>query len=100
SYDALVDLLIKQDKPVDALVYAERAKGRVLLDVLRDGKPDLAKALTPAEIAESQRLNRRISEIGDTVRKQESANASPLNSLYEQLDAARVKYRSFQDALY
>jgi CHAT domain-containing protein/lipopolysaccharide biosynthesis regulator YciM len=100
SYDALVNLLIKQDKPVDALVYAERAKGRVLLDVLRDGKPDLAKALTPAEKAETQRLNRRISEIGDTIRKQESANSSPLNSLYDQLDAARVEYRSFQDALY
>lgn len=100
SYDALVDLLIKQDKPVDALVYAERAKGRVLLDVLRDGKPDLAKALTPTEKAETQRLNRRISEIGDTIRKQESANSSPLNSLCDQLDAARVEYRSFQDALY
>src|SRR5207249_5334475 len=41
SYNALVDLLIRQGKPLDALLYAERAKGRVLLDVLRDGKPDL-----------------------------------------------------------
>src|SRR5439155_12145219 len=48
SYDALVDLLIMLGKPSDALLYAERAKGRVLLDVLRNGKPDLANALTPA----------------------------------------------------
>lgn len=100
SYNALVDLLIKQGKTLDALMYAERAKGRVLLDVLRDGKPDLAKVLTPAEKAETQRLNRRISEINDTIRKQELADPSPLNSLYAQLDAARVEYRSFQDALY
>ena len=100
SYDALVDLLIKQDKPVDALVYAERAKGRVLLDVLRDGKPDLAKALTPAEKAETQRLNRRISEINDTIRKQGVADSSSLSSVYAQLDVARVEYRAFQDALY
>jgi CHAT domain-containing protein/Tfp pilus assembly protein PilF len=100
SYNPLVGLLIKQGKSLDALLYAERAKGRVLLDVLRDGKPDLAKALTPAEKAETQRLNRKISEINDTIRKQEIADSSSLNSLYVQLDAARVEYGSFQDALY
>ena len=100
AYDALVNLLIKQGKIADALVYAERAKGRVLLDVLRDGKPDLARALTQTEKAETQRLNRRISEINDTIRKQEITDSSSLNSLYAQLDAARMEYRSFQDALY
>ncbi|PYS31894.1 MAG: hypothetical protein DMF75_13545 [Acidobacteria bacterium] len=100
SYNALVGLLIKQGKSLDALLYAERAKGRVLLDVLRDGKPDLAKALTPAEKAETQRLNRRISELNNTIRKQEIADPSTLNSLYAQLEGARVEYQSFQDALY
>src|SRR2546423_1196434 len=100
SYNALVGLLIKQGRPLDALLYAERAKGRVLLDVLRDGKPDLAKVLTPAEKAETQHLNRRISEINDAIKKQEIADSSSLNSLYDRLDAARVEYRSFQDALY
>jgi CHAT domain-containing protein/uncharacterized protein HemY len=100
SYSALVDLLVKQGKPLDALRYAERAKGRVLFDVVRDGKPDAAKALTPAEKAETQNLNRKISEINDAIRKQEIGDSSSLNSLYAQLDAAREKYRSFQDALY
>jgi CHAT domain-containing protein len=72
----------------------------VLLDVLKDGKPDLARALTPIEKAETQRLNRRISEINDTIKKQEIAGSSSLNSLYAQLDTARVEYRSFQDTLY
>src|SRR5439155_8250791 len=100
SYNALVDLLIGQGRPLDALLYAERAKGRVLLDVLRDGKPDFAKVLTRAEKAETQRLNRRISEINDMIKKQEIAGSSSLDSLYAQLDTARVEYRSFQDALY
>ncbi len=100
SYNALVGLLIKQSKSLDALLYAERAKGRVLLDVLRDGKPDLAKALTPAEKAETQRLNRRISEINDSIERQETVNALSLNSLYEQWDAARLEYQSLQDSLY
>jgi CHAT domain-containing protein/Tfp pilus assembly protein PilF len=100
SYNALVDLLVRQDKPFDALLYAERAKGRVLLDVLRDGKPDLTRVLTQAEKAQAQALNRRISEINDTIRKQETTNSSSLNSLYSQLDAARLEYQSLQDATY
>ena len=34
SYHTLVDLFVKQNEPLNALLYAERAKGRVLLDVL------------------------------------------------------------------
>jgi CHAT domain-containing protein len=99
-YHSLVDLLIEKGKTLDALQYAERAKGRVLLDVLSNGKPDLPKGLTPAEKVETERLNRKISEINDRLKKQESGNSPSLNSLYAQLDAARLEYQSFQDALY
>lgn len=100
SYHTLVDLLTKQGKTVEALLYAERAKGRVLLDVLRSGKPDLAKVLTPTEKQEIERLNRKITEINDRIKKQETANSSSLNSLYAELDGARLEYQSFQDAAY
>ena len=100
SYNALVELLVKQGKPLDALLYAERAKGRVLLDVLRGGKPDLAKSLSPNEKAETQRLNRRISEINDSIKKLDTTDSSSLNHLYTQLDAARLEYQLYQDALY
>ena len=100
SYHSLVDLLTKQGKTVEALLYAERAKGRVLLDVLRSGKPDLAKVLTLTEKQEIQRLNRKITGINDRTKKQESANSSSLNSLYAELDGARLEYQSFQDAVF
>ncbi len=100
SYTALVDLLVKQNRPVEALLYAERAKGRVLLDVLSGGKADLSKVLTPAEKEETQRLNRNISDINDRIKKQQAAGSSLLNPLYAQLDTARLNYQSFQDALY
>jgi CHAT domain-containing protein len=45
-------------------------------------------------------LNRRISEINDAIRKQEATNSQSLNSLYSQLDSARLEYQSFQDSLY
>ena len=100
SYNSLVDLLIKQDRPVDALLYAERAKGRVLLDVLSGGKADLSKVLTPTEKDETRRLNRNVSEINDRIKKQEAIDSASLNPLYDQLDTARLNYQSFQDALY
>ena len=69
SYNLLVELFIKQNKPMDALLYAERAKGRVLLDVLRDGKEDLARTLTPAEKEQARDLNRNISELNERLRE-------------------------------
>jgi len=100
SYHALVDLLVKKDKPLDALLVAERAKGRVLLDVLKSDKADRAKLLTPSEKEETQRLNRRISVINERIRMSDGSNSSSLGSLYRELDTARLKYQSFQDALY
>ncbi len=100
SYHSLVEVFIKQDKPLDALLFAERAKGRVLLDVMSGGRSDVANVLTQSEKQEAQRLNRKISQINNLIRAQQSVNLSVLNSLYQQLDAARLEHQSFQDALY
>src|SRR6266542_3183785 len=51
-------------------------------------------------VEDTEYNSRRISQINDTIRKQDTAEASSLNSLYAQLDTARAEYRSFQDALY
>ena len=100
SYNSLIELLIKQGNTFDALVYAELAKGRVLLDVLRSGRSDIAKYLTPSEKEQTQLLNRKISDINDRIKIEESAGSSLPGSLYRQLDAARLEYQSFQNALY
>ncbi len=102
-YNLLVELLVKQNKLADALIVAERAKGRVLLDVLRDGKIDLASALTPAEKEEAARLNRNISELNERVRNEQTntrPDATALSQLFNQLDEARLKYESYQNALF
>ena len=100
SYHSLVDLLIKQDKPLEALLFAERAKGRVLLDVMSAGRSEVDKMLTPAQRQEAQRLNRKISETNALIKAQQAANSSDLNALYRQLDASRLEHQAFQDALY
>jgi len=99
-YHGLVDLLIQQGRSLDALLYAERAKGRVLLDVLSGGRAELTKALTPTERENAQRQNRNISNLNEQIRKAETNNSASLESLYPKLDAARLEYQSFQDAAF
>ena len=100
SYQALVDLHIQQDELLDALLMAERAKSRVLLDVLSGGKSYLQELLKPADKEESQRLNRKISQINDRIKTGEREVSPSLDSLYRELEAARLEYQMFQDGLY
>ena len=55
-YHAQIALLIGQGAFEDALAYMERARGRVLVDVLQRGRTTLPGALTPEERAEERRL--------------------------------------------
>lgn len=103
AYHGMVEVLLAQNKLMEALSYAERAKARLLLDVMREGKADLTKVMTEAEKEEARRLNRGISDINERIRV-EQAKTGPapalLAQLYTQLDAARLNFESFQDALY
>jgi CHAT domain-containing protein len=103
AYHALIELLIEQNKLADALIHAERAKGRVLLDILSSGRFQYTKAMTPSEKDEEQRLNRAITELNNEIREEKlkgSSDAARLVPLSARLDAARLKYASFQDLLY
>lgn len=95
SYHSLVDILVRQDKPVEALLLAERAKARVLLDVVSTDRSDISKGLTLAERNEQLRLNRRIAEINERLKASQS---NP--KVYSELDAARLEYQGFQDSIY
>src|SRR4030095_4480457 len=48
-YVEMVELLIAQNKVTEAFHYAEMAKGRMLLDVLRHGRSDISKTMTAEE---------------------------------------------------
>src|SRR6185295_13147346 len=51
-YRTLVKLLTRQGKNFEALLYAERAKGRVLLEAVRNNRTDLKDIYTEGEKAE------------------------------------------------
>lgn len=103
AYHALIELLIEQNKLAEALIYSERAKARVLLDILSGGRFQPANAMTPSEKKEEQQLNLAIIAINNEIRQErlkKSADAAQLEQLNAKLDAARLKYASFQDVFY
>jgi CHAT domain-containing protein len=99
----MVELLVEQKRFPDALAYAERAKGRVLLDVLRNGREDITKAMNSDELAQERRLEAVIRALDARLRQenaQSPPNAGLAAGLASQLKAARLQYEAFQTTLY
>ncbi len=102
-YHAMVDLLVAQNNPTEALTFAERAKARALLDLLYSGRVNITKAMTGQEQerertlrAELISLNTQVARAGQQD-KLDQARLSELKSLREK---ARLSYEAFQTSLY
>jgi CHAT domain-containing protein len=103
SYQRMVEIQIELHRPELALAYAERSKGRVLLDVLQSGGAAVTKSLTPAEqkeeAARSERI-RRVKEQMIAVSRQPAPDHNRMAALSRQLEDARREYQSYELALY
>jgi CHAT domain-containing protein len=103
AYRALIELSVERNSPHDALVYAERAKSRILHDIIAGGKASLTKALSDKERGEERALNRSIVDLNNQAREERLKplpDASRLSQIQDQLHSARLKYASFQNILY
>ncbi|HEV2798872.1 MAG TPA: CHAT domain-containing protein [Pyrinomonadaceae bacterium] len=100
-YYAMVDLLLKQGETAQALTYAERAKGRVLLDVLSNGKADINKAMTREELDRDRALTAEINVLNMQISQMKAADQrTELPALTARLEKARLEYEAFQTGLY
>ncbi len=102
-YHALIELLVTQNEFGAALGYAERAKARVLLDVLRNGRIDITKAMTAAEQDQERGFNNQLVSLNTQIaRENQRAQPDParLNDLKAQLQKVRLDYEAFQTGLY
>jgi CHAT domain-containing protein/uncharacterized protein HemY len=99
-YHSLMRLLVQQGKSYEALVYAERAKSRVLLDIVRSGKGELQNVLSENEKVEWQALLKKVAAINARIKSQSLTETESTNRLYKELDAARLELASFQDRTY
>jgi len=102
-YVEMVGLLIAQNKVPEAFHYAEMAKGRILLDVLRHGRSDISKTMTAEERDHEKQLNATITALSSQQRKEISLrqpDKSRLAFLDTQLQKARLEYEAYETRIY
>jgi CHAT domain-containing protein/Tfp pilus assembly protein PilF len=102
-YQTMVELLIAQNNTAEALSFAERAKGRVLLDVLSGGRVRITKGMTGDEIKRERELAAEISSLNlrlSRIKQQDKADEKEIAALNGRLEKARLEYESFQTNLY
>ena len=96
-YHVLVELLTKQGKNFEALLYAERAKARVLLEAVRNNRTDLKEIYTEGEKAEADSLINKLHTINQRIQSQ--PNGKPENELQNELNDVRRELVMFQEKL-
>jgi CHAT domain-containing protein len=102
-YYDMVALLVGQKNFARALTYAERAKARVLLDVLRSGRAGVTKAMTGEEQRRERELDSEIVSINGRIiiaSRQSQPDPAVLSDLNARLRKARLEYEAFQTSLY
>lgn len=102
-YEALVRLLVTGGEAANAFAYAERAKSRVLLDVLHGGRGDVTKSMSERERTDEVRLRGEVTRLNQLVARagaQTRPDDARLAALRSQLGQARLAYEAFRTALY
>lgn len=102
-YQAMVQLSLAQHDPTQALSYAERAKGRVLLDVLSSGRARTNKAMTSDQLKRDRALSTEITSLNTQLARLKTQPKPPEAQVADtqaQLDKTRLEYEAFQASLY
>lgn len=100
-YHSMIDLLVSTKNYTDAFAYAERAKGRTLLDVLSSGRVNVIKAMTKEEDERERALRGQIVTLNSQIfQAEQQRNHARSSDLKTQLEKARLEYEAFQANLY
>jgi CHAT domain-containing protein/Tfp pilus assembly protein PilF len=102
-YQEMIKLLVAEKKWNEALTFAERAKARVLLDVLQSGRVSITKAMRPEEKAREQKLLSEMTSLNAQIIREESSkqpDAPRLAGLRARLQKARLEREAFETNLY
>ena len=102
-YAHLMETLLAAGRAGDALAWAERAKARVLAEMLAGGKAELSQTLLPEEKRKEEALRQELTGLRRQI-MEESQKRSPdparLAALHASLENARIEVRAFDNGLY
>jgi CHAT domain-containing protein len=102
-YHAMVELLLAEGRTAEALIYSERAKSRVLLDVLVGGRVDITKSMTYQEQEQERRLRARLVSLNSQIQYENSLSDPDhkrVAGLRADLEKTRHDFEEFQTRLY
>jgi len=102
-YTAMVELAFNHNRPVDALTYSELAKARTLLDVLRNGRIPINKAMSLEEQKKERTLNAELTALNVQIydqRQRPKPNLDRIAELEPRRERARMAYEAFLTGLY
>jgi CHAT domain-containing protein/tetratricopeptide (TPR) repeat protein len=103
AHHGLLSVLVKENQPADALMLAERAKARTLLDILQQGRVNVQKSMTAKEQEVERQLKSQLTELNKQlarVKQSDKQDAAQVAGVESQLEKARLNYEAFQNALY
>jgi CHAT domain-containing protein/tetratricopeptide (TPR) repeat protein len=103
AHHGLLSVLVKENKPRDALIFAEQAKARVLLDMLQRGRVRINKAMTATEQEQERQLNSELTQLNKQLTRltqTDKQDASRVAEVETKLEKARLDYEAFQNSLY
>jgi len=103
AHHGLLSLLVRENQTREALVLAERAKARALLDVLQQGRVIVQKAMTAEEEEQERRLKSELTKLNTgltRVTQSDKPDVERVNEFKTQLEKARLSYEAFQTSLY
>lgn len=103
AHHGLLSVLVKENRPADALMLAERAKARALLDILQQGRVNVQKTMSAKEQEQEQQLKLQLTQLNKQlarVKQSDKQDAARVAEVETQLEKARLNYEAFQNALY
>ena len=103
AHHGLLSLLVKENQTWEALVFTERAKARVLLDTLQQGRISVRKAMTAEEQEQEGRLKSELTRLNTQLARATQSDKPDDERIAEfntRLEKARLDYEAFQDSLY
>lgn len=102
-YREMTELFVTQTDTNQALNYAERAKARVLLDVLRTGRTNISKSMSADEQRREQELRTVLTSLNTQIAREKSRQQSGIARLQQlemSLAKARLEHEDFEASLY
>ncbi|MFP5245447.1 MAG: CHAT domain-containing protein, partial [Thermoanaerobaculia bacterium] len=96
AYEIAAELALAEDRVAEALSFIDRGRGRVLHDLIENGRPHLAEEADRADRETQLEYEQRLTELNIELARADSAKAATLRG---RLSEARREYESFVDGL-